>query len=116
MNRTYPPTGQYLPQHLDEIFARAVEGDVQHAAIEDAVSDISVTLAAGNTPVDTAVAFALPFAVTPAVLPVVTGAANASVYINALAINVGLNGFTLRVASGAAQTITLRWLAYGRRQ
>jgi hypothetical protein len=114
--RQYPPTDTYQAQNLDDIFARAVEGDVNHAAIEVAQADVSVTLASANTPVDTTVSFAKPFAAAPLVVVTITSAANAGTYINAFPVSVTTTSFKIRAASGAAQTIACKWIAYGRRE
>ncbi len=116
MNRLYPPGVEYLPQNLDEIFARAVEGDALHAAAEVAQADVSVVLAAPGVAVDTTVTFGKAFEATPVVMLTLVDAGNDAVYINALAKSITTTGFTLRVVSGAAQTVKVRWLAYGRRQ
>lgn len=100
---------------FDEIFQRAVEGDSYHSSIEAAQADVSVTLATAGTPVTASVSFSRPFAAAPTVLLTLTGAGNVGAYINVLATSVTTTGFTLQAASGAAQTITVRWLAYGRR-
>lgn len=116
MNRQYPAYSEYLLENLDDIAARAVEGDTYHSAIEAAPADVVVALSAPNMPVDVAVSFGKPFATSPVIMVTLTAAGNAGAYINLVAVNVTTTGFTLRAASGAAQSISCRWLAYGRRQ
>lgn len=116
MIRPFPAGDQYLPQNLDDVFARAIEGDSYHTAIEAAPADVSATIATAGTPVDVAVAFSKPFAATPVVKMTMVGATNTATYLNVLAVNVATSGFTLRANSGVAQTVNVRWLAYGRRQ
>jgi H-type lectin domain len=116
MMRLRPLTEHYHGENLDDIFARAVEGDIYNAAIETSTANVSVVIAVANTQVDTAITFSKPFAATPVVMLTLTGAANLGVYVNAIALNATTTGFTLRVNSGAAQTITCRWLVYGRRE
>jgi hypothetical protein len=112
----YPITEHHHSENLLNLASRAVEGDAYHAAIEVAQADVSITLAAANTTVDKAVSFAKPFAAAPTVMVSITSAGNAGTYLNALVVSVTTSGFTIRAASGAAQTITCRWLAYGRRE
>lgn len=116
MIRQYGATEAYLSANLDDLAARAVEGDSYHTAIEAATTDVGVSLATANTAVDTAVTFSKPFVAAPAVMLTLTAAGTPGAYVTVLAVNITTTGFMLRAASGAAQTISLRWLAYGRRQ
>lgn len=113
MMRPFPPSE--AGPNFDEVFAKAVEGNAYHTAIETATADVSVVLAAPDVAVDTVISFALPFEVAPVVAVWFVSIPTNNVYNNLVGLAPTTTGFTLRVVSGAAQTVKCRWLAYGQR-
>lgn len=116
MRRPFPGDVENMPANLDEIFQRAVEGPYHHVAVEWATADVAVACTA-DTPATATATFSKAFAESPIVLvQLISANTSYATYINLAVTAITTTQATLTITTGSTQTITVRWVAIGRRE